>query len=294
MKYSDIYSVSLMCDTLNVPRSSFYHYFYYSNNNSTKKSELLTRIAQIYYDSKRIYGSPRITAVLRNEGHGVSVKTVGKYMNILGIHSIIAEKFKKKNNRMSDEEKSLIINLIKDLDIYRPNQVWVTDITYIKTKYDGWVYLSSIIDLFSRKVIAWNIDYNMKKELVIQTLQTAFKSRNFPKNVIIHSDKGSQYRSHAFRKLVVSNNCLFSYTSLNHSCDENANQESFHASLKKEWLYQQSFDTKEDVERAVFEYIEGFYNPIRVHSSLGYVSPITFEFNFFNKIPLLSLSNLLT
>ena len=134
----------------------------------------------------------------------------------------------------------------------------------------------------------------MKKELVIQTLNLAFKNRNYPFNVIIHSDKGSQYRSHAFRQLVLKHNCLFSYTSLNHSCDENATQESFHATLKKEWLYHQSFNTLQDVERAVFEYIEGFYNTKRVHSSIGYTSPNDFESNFFTKIPLLSLSNLLT
>lgn len=294
MKYSDTFSVSLMCEVLNVSRASFYHYFFYSTNDSSKKIELMIRIAEIYYESKKIYGAPRITAVLHKEGHIISVKTVGKYMKLLGIQSIISEKFKNKKNKMSDEEKSLIVNLIKDLDITHLNQVWITDITYIKTKEEGWVYLSSIIDLFSRKVISWNVGRNMKKELVITTLENAFKTRNYPTNVIIHSDKGSQYRSHSFRKLVISNHCLFSYTSLNHSCDENANQESFHASLKKEWLYHQTFNTLEDVERAVFEYIEGFYNTNRLHSSLGYVSPNDFENDFFSKNPLLSVSNLLT
>lgn len=293
MKYSDTYSISLMCDVFNVSRASFYHYFYYSNK-SDYKLKLLIKILEIYYNSHRIYGAPRIAAVLRNEGHNVSVKTVGKYMNILDIKSIIYEKFPAKNNRMSDKEKSLINNLIKDLDITHPNQVWITDITYIKTKEEGWVYLSSIIDLYSRKVIAWNIGKNMKKELVLKTLNMAFKNRKNPKHVIVHSDKGSQYRSHAFRKLISDHHCLYSYTSLNHSCDENANQESFHASLKKEWLYHQSFNTLLDVQRAVFEYIEGFYNTNRLHSSLGFSSPNAFENNFFDKIPLLTLSNLLT
>lgn len=94
----------------------------------------------------------------------------------------------------------------------------------------------------------------MKKELVLQTLNIAFKNRNYPIGVIIHSDKGSQYRSHAFRELIVGHECLFSYTSLKYSCDENANQESFHASLKKEWLYHKSFNNLNDVKRTVFEY----------------------------------------
>jgi len=134
----------------------------------------------------------------------------------------------------------------------------------------------------------------MKKELVIETLNNTFKNRNYPINVIIHSDKGSQYRSNAFRQLVLKNKCLFSYTSLNHSCDENATQESFHTSLKNEWLYHHSFNNIHDVKRAVFQYIEGFYNLKRIHSSLGFLSPISFEFEYFNKIPLLYLSNILT
>lgn len=284
-----------MCNVLNVSRASFYHYFYYSdNNNNNNKAKLLIRIAQIYYDSNKTYGAPRIRTILCREGLNISIKTVSKYMNLLGLKSIVYLNYPKSNNKLSDDEKSLIINKIKGLNIIRPNQVWTTDITYIKTSKEGFVYLSSIIDLYSRKVIAWNVDRYMKKELVIKTLLTAFKNRCFPIEVIIHSDKGSQYRSHAFRELVVQNKCLYSYTSFHHSCDENANQESFHASLKKEWLYRTSFNTLNDVKRAVFEYIEGFYNNNRIHSSLGYLSPIQFEFQYFNKIPLLPLSNLLT
>lgn len=296
MMYSDKYSISFMCDVLNISRSSFYHHFYYSDNKqkNIKKAKLLIRIAQIYYESKKTYGAPRIRKVLCKEGYKISIKTVNKYMNLLGLKSIVYLNYPKSKNKLSNEEKSLIINRIKDLDIIRPNQVWTTDITYIKTKEEGFVYLSSIIDLFSRKVIAWNVDRNMKKELVLQTLKTAFKNRNYPIGVIIHSDKGSQYRSHDYRKLITSLDCLYSYTSFNHSCDENANQESFHASLKKEWLYRQSFNTLNDVKRAVFEYIEGFYNNKRIHSSLGDVSPIQFEFKYFYQIPLLPLSNLLT
>lgn len=296
MMNSDKFSISLMCNVFNISRASFYHYFYYSDNEekNNKKAKLLIRIAQIYYDSKKTYGAPRIKAVLCKEGHKISIKTVSKYMNLLGLKSIVYLNHPKSKNKLSDEEKSLIINRIKDLNIIRPNQVWTTDITYIKTTEEGFVYLSSIIDLYSRKVIAWNIDRNMKKELVIKTLEMALKNRNFPIGVIIHSDKGSQYRSHAFRKKVVDYECLFSYTSLKHSCDENANQESFHATLKKEWLHRKSFNTLNDVKRAVFEFIEGFYNNKRIHSSLGYLSPIQFEFQYFYKIPLLPLSNHLT
>ena len=291
--YSDKYSISLMCKLFNVSRASFYHYFYYSNSNDNT-STLINNILNIYYDSKCTYGAPRIAMVLNKEGLSISIKTVAKYMNILNIQSISKAKFPKKKSRITDKEKSLIINLIKGLNITHPNQVWTTDITYIKTKYDGWVYLSSIIDLFSRKVIAWNVDFNMKTNMVLKTLNNAFISRGNPSNVIIHSDKGSQYRSFVYRKTILKHHCLFSYTSWNHSCDENANQESFHASLKKEWLYNFSFNNIKDVERACFEYIEGFYNKKRIHSSIGFYSPSDFELNFYNNIPLLPLSNFLT
>ena len=294
MKNSDSYSISLMCNVLNVSRASFYKYWYYSSKKAEYTTFVLSKILTIYFNSKRIYGAPRIAKVLSEEGLNISVKTVGKYMRILNIKSISSSAFPKKKSTMSDNEKSLIVNLIKNLDIYRPNQVWTTDITYIKTKEDGWVYLSTIIDLFSRKVIAWNVGANMKKELVITTLNNAFASRGNPTNVIVHSDKGSQYRSFAWRRIISEHNCLFIYTSLNHSCDENSNQESFHASLKKEWLYQKSFNTIHDVKRAIFEYIEGFYNNYRIHSSIGYNSPVSFENKFFNNIPLLPLSTNLT
>lgn len=293
MRNSDTYSIALQCRVLNVSRAAFYHFYYYSNSDNNKHY-LLSKILTIYFDSKCTYGAPRITAVLNKEGLNISLKTVAKYMNILDIQSITKTKFPKRKNRMTDSEKALIINLIKDLDIIRPNQVWVTDITYVRTREDGWVYLSSILDLFSRKIIAWNVEDNMRRTSVIKTLETAFKNRHYPKNVIIHSDKASVYRSFDFRKLVVKNGCLYSYTSLNHSCDENANQESFHATIKKDSLYQQSFNNINDVRRACFEYIEGFYNNKRIHSSIGYFSPIQFELDFFSKIPLLTLSQHLT
>lgn len=288
MKNSDCFSISLMCKVLNISRSSFYHYFLYSKDNIKKanKQIIFARILSIFYSSKKTYGAPRITIVLNKEGFNISSKTVAKYMNLLGIVAMANISCPKKKNKMSESEKAKIINLIKNIDITKPNQVWTTDITYIKTS-EGWVYLSSIMDLFSRRIIAWNVGINMSKYLVIETLNNAFKLRNNPINVIIHSDKGSQYRSHDFRKIIASHNCLYSYTSFNHSCDENANQESFHATIKKEWLYNLNFNNISEVKRACFEYIEGFYNNHRIHSSLGYVSPSCFEFNFFNNIPLL-------
>ena len=157
------------------------------------------------------------------------------------------------------------------------NQVWTTDITYIQTINEGTFYLISYIDYYSKKVITWGLFNRQRAEEVILVLKQAVKKRNPNPGLIVHSDKGSQMRSKAYRNYLTDNNFAFSYTSLNHSCDENAAQESFHSLLKKECLYQQKIYTKEQAYRLIYGYIEGFYNPIRIHSSIGYLSPIDFE-----------------
>lgn len=200
-------------------------------------------------------------------------------MRILGLKSIVY--MPNHHNNLSDDEKLLIENLIKDFPLTSINQIWVCDITYIKTIRDGTVYLASIMDLYSRKIIAWEVSYNMKKQLVINVFNKAYSIRKPKNTVIVHSDKGSQYRSYAYRKTLVNNNCVFSYTSLNHCCDENANQEAFHSLLKKEWLYHKELFTLQDVKQECFTYIEGFYNKIRIHGALGDLSPIEFEKQLF-------------
>lgn len=200
-------------------------------------------------------------------------------MRLLGIRSIVSKKFPHRKSSLTDEEKSLIVNLIKNLEITKLNQVWTTDITYINTINEGTFYLISFIDYFSKRVIAWDLFDDQKTDKIINVLKVAIKIRNPNPGIIIHSDKGSQMRSNMYRSFLKQHNMVFSYTSLNHSCDENAAQESFHASLKKEKLYQVKLYTFEDAYKAIYDYIEGFYNPIRIHSSIGYFSPINFEKN---------------
>ena len=200
-------------------------------------------------------------------------------MALLGIKSIVSKSFPKKISRITSKEKSLIVNLIKDLDITHINQVWTTDITYIKTLNEGTFYLITFIDYYSKKVVAWGLFEDQKTDKIIIVLKKAIKRRKPKPGLIIHSDKGAQMRSKEYRKFLSNHNFIFSYTSLNHSCDENAAQESFHSLLKKEWLYQKKLYTFEDAYREIYNYIEGFYNPIRIHSSLGYISPNSFEKN---------------
>lgn len=246
--------------------------------NQQSSSEFYCLIVQIYAESDGIYGSPKITFILNNKYFiTCSCSKVAKAMHFLGIRSIVIKRFPPKKSRITDKERSLMVNLIKNLKITKINQVWTTDVTYIHTINDGTFYLITYIDLFSKKVISWGLYDNQKTGKLINTLKIAINNRNPSPGLICHSDKGSQMRSNSYRQFLKDHNFVFSYTSLNHSCDENAAQESFHSLLKKEKLYQINLYTYEDAYNAIFEYIEGFYNPIRVHSSLGYLSPDNFE-----------------
>lgn len=241
----------------------------------------MIKILDIYWNSHGTYGAPRITIELNRQGVIISQKTVSKEMRLLGIASIHTQKFPRKKSTMSENEKTLIHNLIKNLKIVHPNQVWTTDITYIETIYDGTLYLISFIDQFSKKVVGWYLGTTQKATDIEIALRNAIKKRKPLPGLICHSDKGSQFRSSLYRKILIENHFIYSYTSLNHSCDENAAQESFHATIKKEWLSTRILYHYEDAYKQIFDYIEGFYNPKRLHSSLGYLSPIQFEKNYY-------------
>ena len=178
---------------------------------------------------------------------------------------------------LTQEEKSKIVNLIKNLEITGINQVWTTDITYIKTIDEGNYYLITYMDAYSRKIVAWNLEEHQTSNEMIETLKKAVDERNPEPGLIIHSDKGSQMRSESYREFISSHNFAYSYTSLNHSCDENAAQESFHASLKKECIYQHKIRNYLQAYSLIYNYIENFYNTKRIHSSINYLSPCDFE-----------------
>jgi len=178
---------------------------------------------------------------------------------------------------MTNDEKLLIVNLIKNLEVNRINQVWTTDITCIKTVKEGTFYLISFIDYYSKRVVGWSLNEKQTADDIIETLKTTVKARKPDAGLIIHSDKGSQFRSYKYREELRKNNFLFSYTSLNHSCDENAAQESFHSLLKKECIYQTKPKTFREAYTMIFNYVENFYNLVRIHSSINYLSPYEFE-----------------
>lgn len=155
------------------------------------------------------------------------------------------------------------------------NQVWVSDITYIRTK-EGWSYLCTVIDLFNREVIGWSVDAHMRADLVTRAMESAFESRKPPEHLIFHSDKGGQYKSAAVRKLLKKHKAVQSMTGKDH-CYDNPHAESFFSTLKKELIRGVVFENRQAAESAIFEYIEVFYNRKRLHSSLGYQTPSAFR-----------------
>lgn len=248
------------------------------NARSKKKANiviLVNKIKKIHTDSKKAYGSPRIAAALNSNGHIASQKLVVKLMKLNSIQAISYKKFRAKAKSTSDSVEQ---NLIKDIKVTAPNQIWVTDITYIWTK-KRWMYLSSIMDLYSRKIIAHIIDDRMDSNLVESTLKLAINRRGVTDGLILHSDKGSQYRSKAFKALLKQHNIKQSMCGKG-NCYDNAAMESFHSSLKKEEIYPNSILDQKETQLKIFDYIEGFYNKSRLHSSLNYVSPEIFEKNY--------------
>ena len=236
--------------------------------------ELKQEIKRIYKKSRKTYGSPRIYQKLLREGYHIGKKRVERLMGELDIQAITKRKYKattdsKHNNPVA--ENHLKRNFTPD----KPNKYWVADITYIKTA-EGWLYLATIMELYSRKIIGWALRKRLTKELVIAALDVALKQRNLSADLLLHSDRGNQYASKLYQLLLKKHGILCSMSGKG-NCWDNAVMESFYHTLKVELIYQNIYQTRREAQRDIFEYIEIFYNRERLHSSLGYYSPEEYE-----------------
>ena len=233
------------------------------------------KIRNIHLKSRKIYGSPRIHDALVKQGEFCDIKTVAKIMNEAGIQAKTVKKFKRTtDSRHSQPVADNVLNRQFD-QATKPNQIWVSDITYIWT-FEGWMYLTCVVDLFSRKVVGWSMSSRMTKEFVMDALQMAIHQRHPSEKLLHHSDRGSQYCSDQYQTLLkeIGIRCSMSRKG---NCWDNAVMESFFATLKKELIHHERFNTRSDARRRIFEYIEVFYNRERAHSALGYKSPEQFE-----------------
>lgn len=265
-------NVKRSCELFGLIRSTFYTRRNHVPSNSERRRERLKKDIQTLYDeSNQIYGAPKIHAELLKKGEKINVKLVQKLMKELGIKSIVVKKFKPSSSK-SDNLKR--INLTQEKST-RPNQVWTTDITYIHTQSDGWVYLSTIMDRYTKQIIAWDISRRMTTDLVENTLEQAIQIKGVQEGLILHSDQGSQYTSDSYEKLLKDHLIQHSFSRKGYPY-HNASQESWHGHLKREWLYRFTLKDLKDAKHKIFWYIEGFYNTKRIHEGLKYLTPNQF------------------
>lgn len=264
-----------MCSVLKVSKSGYYKWINKKDSDrKNRKKKLMAKIRRLFIQYKEVYGSPRITRELRKEGITISEKTVGRYMREMGLRAIPNQRFVITTD--SNHENPIYPNLLnRKFDVNQPDRGWVSDITYIWTS-EGWLYLATVMDLFSRKIIGWSTDKTITKELPLKALDRAISSRKPSEQLIHHSDRGSQYTSKEYIKRLQGNNIQISM-SRKGNCYDNACMESFFATLKKELVYRRKFTTRKEATNAIWKYIMSFYNERRSHSTIGYVSPNEFE-----------------
>ena len=237
-----------------------------------RKAAIKKQIQHIYDDSNQNYGAPKITKELRKSGECISQRTVGKYMREMGIKAQWIKPWIA-TTRDSDFSKELHNILNEQFNPDRPNAAWCTDITYIWTT-DGFIYLNCIMDLYSRKIIAWTLADTLEVSTVISTIEKAKASRDTDMPLIIHTDRGCQYVSEAWRQSTKGMTRSYSHTGYPY---DNACIESFHSLIKREWLNRFTIRNYRHAYSLVFEYIETFYNTVRIHSHCDYLSPNDYE-----------------
>jgi len=270
------FRVVIMARVLRVSRSGFYRWCQAREPSPRAKARaaLDTRVKALFDAHKGRYGAPRISAELREQGEGCDEKTVASSLRRQGLVARAGRRFKATTN--SKHGLPVAENLLEqDFEAARPNEKWVQDITYLATD-EGWLYLAVVIDLYSRQVVGWAMSERMKANLVCDALTMALFRRAMPSGVIVHSDRGSQYCSHRFQRLL-DRHGLHCSMSKRGDCYDNACAESFFHSLKVELTHGVRYPTRQQARQDVFAYIETYYNPVRRHSALGHVSPATFE-----------------
>lgn len=239
----------------------------------------MDKIREIHADSHCIYGAPKITEIMRKDGDTISEKTVGNYMREIGIRACYVRPWTR-TTVDSDFSEKLINILDEQFNPAEPNAVWCSDITYIWT-LTGFVYLTSIMDLFSRKIISWTLSTTLEAQCVIDTIEMAKANRMGITPRIIHSDRGIQYTCSSYYE--ATSGIQRSYSKKAYPWD-NACIEAFHSLIKREWLNRHRIIDYYHAKKLVFEYINAFYNTIRIHSHCGYLSPDSFELEFLKRM----------
>lgn len=275
-RYSAEFPIAKMAQIFNVSRAGYYRYIGKKMSERNKKNEeLASKIKSIFESSRRSYGSPRIHAVLKNRGEICSRKRIAKIMKKNKIQAKTRKKWKPTSTTIKDVSIVAPNLLNQNFSVDKANVVWVLDITYVKTN-EGWLYVSTVLDLYSRKIVGLSMGSRMDTNLVIRSLKQAACHRSPSAGLIVHSDRGIQYTSHKYKMFAQSNGFIISMSGKG-NCYDNAVMESFFHTLKTEHVFFYKFATRREAIRSIFEYIEVFYNRQRLHSTLNFLSPQTFE-----------------
>jgi putative transposase len=274
-EHKKVWPVNLMCQTLQVARSGYYDWRKRPEGvRSVSNRRLDVEIRRVFAEHKQRYGAPRIADELNDQGIHCSTNRVARRMKTLGLCGIQAKKFKVTTD--SNHSKPVAPDLLEqNFTAAKANEKWVSDITYLWTD-EGWLYLAVVMDLYSRAIVGWAMDKRMTQQLVIDALTMALFRRGFPKGTIIHSDRGSQYCSKAYQRLIKGKRLRCSM-GRRANCYDNAAMESFFHTLKVEQVHRERYYTRGAAKTAVFEYIEVYYNRKRKHSAIGHQIPTVFE-----------------
>lgn len=284
MKYAFIaahagqFSIQRMCNVMRVGRSGYYAWVKRPASSRAQANQALLALIRVaYQDSRQTYGSPRLHLALRQQGIACGRHRVARLMRASGLCARPKRRFRPVTTQRADNVVPAPNRLNQDFAAAAPNQKWASDFTYIETD-EGWLYLAVVLDLFSRRVIGWAMRETMETELVEAALRMALEDRQPAAGLLHHSDQGCQYTSTAYLTDLTTAHSQLSMSRVG-NCFDNAMVESFFSTLKNECVTG-PFRTRAEARTTIFEYLEVWYNRQRMHSSLGYRSPVDFELQF--------------
>jgi putative transposase len=271
--------VQQLCQELSVSRSGYYDWIkrqQQPGKRATEDAALVQEIKRVHAENEHVYGSPRITKELNKAGIRCGRHRVARIMRCARVIGRAPRRFRAQTTDSNHPHPIAPNRLAGMAAPSGPNQVWVTDITYVQLPNGRWAYVAAVMDLFSRVIVGWAVDTTMETDLVVRALAIALSRRRPAPGLIVHSDRGVQYASATFRALLLKHGLIASM-SRRANCYDNAAMESFWSSFKMERLYRRPPTDRHELQRIAFQYIDAFYNPHRLHSSLGYLSPLDFE-----------------
>jgi transposase InsO family protein len=270
------FSLARLCEVFELSRSGYYAWLKRKpSRRQQADQELLPHVQEAYEEGRGAYGSPRVTRELKQGPHRCGRHRVARLMRQAGLRGEQKAAFRPRTTD-SDHALPMAPNRLKDAPPPQaPDQVWVSDITYIAT-VQGWLYLAVVMDLCSRKIVGWALANHLKTPLVTEALRRALSARRPKPGLVHHSDRGVQYASGDYQNLLAAWQMLPSMSAQG-NCYDNAAAEAFFSTLKRELIHRQCWGSQAEVELALFDYLESFYNRKRLHSSLGYCSPAQFE-----------------